>query len=173
MSSFTKQSSALSPRDFRKQPGTTGLFAKPLRDSIAKATQPAFAKRGSIHIKILTEWERIAGPHLAPLCTPVKVSFPRGSKQDGTLTLSVDGGHATLVQHQQNLLLEALAIYFGYRAITRIKLDQAHHTKLPESKLTRNKQLPKLHELPHNLDDLPDGEVKDALTQLAKTMLQS
>ena len=152
--------------------GTTGMFGKSIHTVVAETTAPAFKKRGVVHTKLLTEWAHIAGPALSALATPTEVKFPKGKNLDGTLVLEVTSSNATVVQHQEGLLLEKIAIYLAYRAIARIQLKHcapAQTTKPPATKPPRAEHTP----LPAALKELPEGELKEALERLGKTLLTS
>jgi len=90
-----------------------------LKDPIRKASET----RGFAATRLLTHWPEIAGPDLAPLCRPVKVSHA----QEGlgaTLTLLTTGAAAPLVQMQLQRLRERVNACYGYAAIARIRLTQ-------------------------------------------------
>jgi hypothetical protein len=153
---------------------STGLFGKSVDQIMQTVTLPAFKKKGFIHTRLIAEWEQVAGKELAALCHPIEVKFPRGKKDNGTLVLMVDSGSALMIQHQQGLLLEKLAIYFGYRAITKLVLK---HQPLPiraaMRKKTPLKKAPLAAKQLASIETLPEGELKDALQRFARTLSQS
>jgi len=101
------------------------LFPRPLAECIDQAAKPALAKHDGVETRLLRHWETIVGPQLAGCCLPYSAAFPPGKRQGGTLTLQVAPSHALEVQHMQPQILEKLAVYFGYRAITALRLRQA------------------------------------------------
>ena len=105
--------------------GTTGLFAQPIHNVLAKVTAPAMQKQGYVKAKILTGWPEIVGTELATKCKPRQITFKQKQQVGGTLTLRVQGAFAVEIQHLEPLILEKLAIYLGYRAIDKIRLEQA------------------------------------------------
>ncbi len=90
-----------------------------LRDPIRKAGET----RGFAVTRLLTHWPEIAGPDLAPLCRPVKVSYAQGGF-GATLTLLASGAAAPLVQMQLDRLRDKVNAIYGYAAIARIRLTQ-------------------------------------------------
>jgi len=90
-----------------------------LRDPIRKAGET----RGFAVTKLLTHWAEVAGPDLAPLCRPVKISYGQGGL-GATLTLLASGAAAPLVQMQIDRLREKVNAIYGYAAIARIRLTQ-------------------------------------------------
>ncbi|MEM7508452.1 MAG: DciA family protein [Pseudomonadota bacterium] len=83
----------------------------------------AAAKKGFAEPDVLLRWAEAVGTHLAGLCQPVKVSY--GGAIGATLTVKVDGGHAPEVAHQAPKIIERINSFYGYRAISRLKLTQA------------------------------------------------
>lgn len=90
-----------------------------LREPIRKAGE----SRGFAASKVLTHWAQIAGPDLAALCRPVKVSHAEGGL-GGTLTLLASGAAAPMVQMQLPALKERINAAYGYAAIARIRITQ-------------------------------------------------
>lgn len=85
----------------------------------------AFAKKGFGAAEILTRWAAIVGPTIAAHAVPERLVFPPGSRTDGLLHVTVaPGGFATELQHLEPLVLERINGFFGYRAVTRLRLHQ-------------------------------------------------
>jgi hypothetical protein len=104
--------------------GTTGLFAQPLGGVLDKVTAPAMQKQGWQKARLMLHWPEIVGSEIAAKCTPYQLTFPANQKTGGTLTLRVKGAFALELQHLEPFLLEKLAVFLGYRAIDRIRLQQ-------------------------------------------------
>lgn len=90
-----------------------------LREPIRKAGET----RGFAVTRLLTHWPEVAGPDLAPLCRPVKVSYAQQGL-GATLTLLATGAAAPLVQMQLERLREKVNAIYGYAAIARIRVTQ-------------------------------------------------
>lgn len=105
--------------------GTTGLFPQPMDKILAAVTAPVMQKHGYLKARLFTQWAEIVGEETAKKCRPKQLSFPQKQNINGTLTLRVSSGFALEIQHLEPLLLEKMAVYFGFRAIDRIKLEQA------------------------------------------------
>ncbi|MEM0922846.1 MAG: DUF721 domain-containing protein, partial [Pseudomonadota bacterium] len=72
---------------------------------------------------VLLRWEEALGPHLSALCQPIKVSY--GGAIGATLLVRVDSGHAPEVAHREPQILERINQFYGYKAISRLRLTQA------------------------------------------------
>lgn len=102
------------------------LFPRTLAECVDPLTKPVFSRHGMIEARIIRDWQNIVGPELARHSMPKKLAFPRGRTEEGMLTILVQSGFALPLQYQTPLILERLAVYFGYRAIARIMVQQTH-----------------------------------------------
>lgn len=99
----------------------------------APIVRAAGAARGFAELRLLSCWDEIAGPDLAPRCRPLKMNWKGGegkSKAGGdglgaTLTLAVEGAFAPEVEHMVPRLIERINQTYGYRAVARIRITQA------------------------------------------------
>jgi hypothetical protein len=91
-----------------------------LAASLPKVTGKAFGRRGLAAGGLVADWPSIVGAQLAA------VSLPRGLSRagEGTLTLRVEPGHAVTLQHLEPLVIERINGYLGYRAVSRLRLQQ-------------------------------------------------
>ena len=102
---------------------TRGGGPKALADSLRKVTQQALGQRSLAEQSLILDWPSIAGSDIARMCTPQGLSFQhRNRRRDGTLTLKVQSGEATRLQHLEPQLIERINGYLGYRAIARLRL---------------------------------------------------
>ncbi len=83
------------------------------------------AKRGFAELRLVTEWEAVAGARLAALCRPVKVSYRGGAGLGATLVLAAPGARAPEVEMLAPALIERVNAFYGYRAVARIRIDQS------------------------------------------------
>ncbi len=81
-------------------------------------------RRGFGEAQMVLQWASVVGPGLASETLPVKLSFGRGERVDGTLHLRVTSGAAPTVTHLEPVLIERINAFFGYRAVGRLALRQ-------------------------------------------------
>lgn len=91
---------------------------------LAGIAAPALRKQGLGEARLLTEWPAVIGSDLARDSWPLKLSFRRGERREGTLRLKVAGPRALEFQHREPQLLERINAFFGYNAVARIILVQ-------------------------------------------------
>lgn len=145
------------------------LFPKTLSQVIEPLTRPVFKAQGPSVARLLLEWPGIVGNELASHTHPEKITFPRGKKTDGCLTIAVENGFATDIQHIQPLILERLATYSGHKGINRLAIKPAFIA--PSSTSKKPKSAPPLAPTSVKMtENVTDNELKEALTSLAKTL---
>jgi hypothetical protein len=102
------------PRRFRFEPAG-GLVAAQIRK--------AGEARGFAVSRLLTHWPEVAGPELARMCRPQRVSYAKRGF-GATLVLEAPGAAAPLVSMRLDGLRERINAVYGYAAIARIQLVQ-------------------------------------------------
>ena len=94
---------------------------------IDKLTGKVFRKKGFATAKIIMEWEQILNnPQLARHTHPFKISYPVGKTTDGVLYIKCSGALALELQQYEPKIIEKIATYFGFKAISSIKIIHEH-----------------------------------------------
>jgi hypothetical protein len=157
-------------------------LAPPVAKQIAATARAIFKARGFQQDHILRHWVEIVGPSLAEMSLPEKLAFPRKRGEDknrraegGLLTVRVDGPASLEFAHQEPQILERINGYYGYRAVTRLKLLQA---PLPLPKTSKKRQIAELNdaeeaELRSKTAEIASPELKASLESLGRKVLGS
>lgn len=149
----------------KRQPTRLGLYTQ-------KIVKPVFKARGLMEGKIITHWSQIVGERFACLALAEKITFPRGKKTEGTLHLSVTSSTALLLHYAQDLILEQVNIFFGYKALS--KLHMTHDFTPFKKPLPKAPPLPLSDEEKGWLQDqmrvIADPELKESLERLGETV---
>jgi hypothetical protein len=96
---------------------------KKINQLITQAIAPACEKHGMLQHKIVTDWESIVGHHIASVCMPIQTKFSAHNQNNGTLVIGVKNpGYVLEIQAMQNTIIERVTTYFGYNAISKIRL---------------------------------------------------
>ena len=148
--------------------------------SLDKMTQPIFGKRGLADGAIAMEWPRIVGDSLAKVTLPEKISYPKRDRRNGTLYLKVAGGSfATELIHFEPQLIERINRYFGYQAVSQIRINQGPITAQPSgAKANITKAMPTPPGQPAEiaaglkaqLENVRDPELLEALKSLGQAV---
>ncbi len=104
---------------------------------VPKITKKVFEKFGFSTATLLTDWAIIIGADLAKYTAPERLKWPRGFEGAGTtsepetgrpgatLMLRVEPARALDIQYKSRLLIDRINAYFGYRAVSEIRIIQA------------------------------------------------
>jgi len=156
---------------------------------LPKLTQKAFEKFGFSAATIITEWAGIVGGELAGYTCPERLKWPkRGedgtaepenrsrTRSGATLILRVDGPRSIEVQLRSRQIIERINAYFGYPAVTELRILQAPVAVVPAphgGRISRpaevNRHAPEVPQ-PPMVVAIGDVELRNALAQLGKAV---
>ncbi|WP_303976298.1 DUF721 domain-containing protein [Dongia mobilis] len=149
-----------------------------LASNVPNLTKLALGRKGFAEAGLIGAWPTIVGEEIARLAIPVKMRLPRpkGEKAatpaipsgvvpnvaGGTLTLRASSAASLEVQHLKPRILERITRYFGYPAITEIKIEIGDRRKAAP-KARRPAPGPAT---PLDLSKVSDPEIREALQRL-------
>ncbi|WP_374654618.1 DUF721 domain-containing protein [Dongia sp.] len=145
-----------------------------LASSVPALTKLALGRKGFAEASLIGEWTMIVGEDIARLAIPVKMRLPRAKKDEkpaGTIAPNVAGGTLTLraspaasleIQHLKPRILERIQRYFGYPAITEIRIEIGEGKK---SSLKARRPAPGPVAQP-DLSHVTDPDIREALRRL-------
>lgn len=146
--------------------------ARPIADLMPQIGRTAFRRFGFVQSSVVTRWPEIVGETHARVCAPEAIRFPPGEKADGILQLVVLPAHAPLIQHVIPEIMERVNRFFGYAAVSRVKIRQG--VVKPLSAERRAVAPPSLKPIPmelgDSLRDIGDPELRKVLESLARSM---
>ena len=168
---------------YRKDPKTVGSF-------LPKITGKILAKKGFPNMSLITDWPAIVGPQLAAYTCPEKMNWPRApydeprdesdagvetpakrpsrKPQRGiTLKLRVESHMALDVQYNLEEITERINSYFGYRAVTDIRIIQGPICKQTPASQAGNDHIKCQTKGPlADLSTIEDDDLRKALQRL-------
>ena len=104
----------------------------PLIKDVSQLTKNVFNGRGFVGVDLIANWSDIVGDELAIGILPVRLSFPYKQRTNGVLHVRAAGGtFALLFEHQKARVIERVNTYFGYPAVSDIRIVQGA-IKLPK-----------------------------------------
>lgn len=132
---------------------------------LPKLVKTTFEKKGFIQAEILLEWGKIVGQEMSQKCIPEKLVFPKEKKTEGTLYLNVQISSGLLIEYGAPLIIDKINSYFGYQAVTRLKIKQVLYKKegVPPLKKEVIKDASLTPEELNQLDQIPLQELRKAL----------
>lgn len=156
-----------------KPPKPFPTKAEPVRANRARAVsellpdigRAAFRKFGFVQSSVVTRWAEIVGDRYARVSAPESIRFPLGERANGVLTLTVQGAHATMMQHIAPEIVERVNRFFGYGAVGKLVIRQGDVKR--DARVAPPAVRPVSHELGESLRTIADPELKAVLASLA------
>ena len=159
---------ALAPKTFQRPRGGEARAVSALMPDIGRA---AFRRFGFVQSSVVSRWDEIVGARYAAVSAPEAIRFPVGKKSDGTLELTVEGAHATMIQHVLPEIMDRVNRFFGYGAVARVKVRQGPVSKPKPRQPSPPPMLkPVPMELGESLREIGDPELFAVLESLAKSL---
>jgi hypothetical protein len=134
--------------------------------------EPAARRRGLAEAKLLSEWPTVVGPALAARCQPIRLG-QRSDRPGGVLLLHVAGAAALELQHSEPQILERINGFFGYDAVSRLRLIQAPLPRSiapPEPPVVRGVSDAEEIEIAQAVRTIHDPGLRAALQGLGRTL---
>ena len=134
-------------------------------------TRAAFARHGFAQGDVVGHWAEIVGEDLAAFSAPERIKWPRqhgeaARKTGGTLVIRAAPGRAIDLQYAGPRIIARINSYFGYGAVTQIKVMQAVELAPARPGRLDPEQVKPVPD--QTLDELDEGPLKAALTRLAR-----
>jgi len=149
-----------------------GGAPKPIGELMPQIGRTAFRRFGFVQSSVVTRWPEIVGPQHAKICMPEAIRFPPGEKSEGILQLVVVPARAPLIQQVIPEIIERVNRFFGYNAVSRVKLRQGEVKQSHAD--TAPKPPPSLKPIPmelgDSLRDIGDPELRTVLESLARSL---
>src|SRR5690242_9080756 len=118
-----------------KRESRTVIFgARGLGNILTGLLKPMADKHSGFLSRIIADWRLIAGEEIASRARPVRGIYPK--KGEAALCLEVKEGFILELQYMETLLLEKIAVYFGYKPVVKLRYIQA------EPKTSKPRRLP-------------------------------
>ncbi len=143
---------------------------------VPRLARAAFERYGFASATLLTDWPVIVGSALAANTAPERIRWPRqpsqsepdgdvGGRRGATLVLAVDPAHALNIQYASAQIIERINAYFGYRAISELRIEQRPRRAPSGAVASSPRQSP--DETPREVLAVEDDRLRGALEQLA------
>ena len=160
---------AKSPRSTSKEDAPRRGHARAAGDLVGDIAGVSFKRFGFVQSAVVSRWSEIVGERYANVSTPESVRFPQGKKSGGTLTLTVVGAHAPLMQHLTPLIVERVNRFFGYAAVDKIAFRQGRVDTVKRPVRPEPRAVPR--ELGEGLREIADPGLRACLKSLAAKLV--
>ena len=136
-----------------------------------RVTRPIFGRHGFAGGALVMDWPAIVGSAVAAHTLPVRIKFPPKERSGGTLEIKVaNSAFATELAHLEPLILERVNGYFGWNAVSRLRLK---HGPLPQRNSPKAVALdpPEAPGVGSLLAGIDDPALKEALDRLGRRIM--
>lgn len=153
-----------------QEPPQRSNRARAVAEMLPQVGGAAFRRFGFVQSAVVSRWAEIVGERYAAVSTPESIRFSHGRREDGVLTLTVDGAHGVMMQHVTPAIIERVNRFFGYPAVARITLRPAAASTPPRPRRAPPSLRPIPAELGDSLRTVADPELRACLEGLASAL---
>ncbi len=149
-----------------------------LRDIALPMLDPIVVKKTGLNINIFKNWEQIVGKDISKLCSPLKLIWANKANS-ATLLVSSHGADATIVMHSNLEIIDRLNSFFGYYAVSKIKITQAlaynkqNISSLPIEQKIQNLSKHDEKKIHQTVSCIKDDNLRIALLQLGRSIYKN
>lgn len=116
-------------KDSKTKPFKRSFNAVALSDLVPELLDPLLQKRAGLTTALIGAWPEIAGERIGQFSVPAKIGWSRANSSDdpyapATLFINADPAVALALQHETTAIISRVNVFFGYRAIDRVKISQ-------------------------------------------------
>ncbi len=103
--------------------------ARQVSEVVGKIMEPVLSRRSGMTIDLLNAWPELAGDEYCDFTRPEKINWPNRAHQDdpfkpGVLVVACEGAMALYFQHDLSRICERVNVFFGFAAISKLKIVQ-------------------------------------------------
>ena len=145
-----------------------------LTREVQKLAKPLLGQHGFAHVELIAHWSDIMGNELALGVKPIRLTFPAKDRLHGTLHVRTAGGaFALLLEHQKERIIDRVNTYFGYNAVSNLKIEQGgvhlhQPSEEPEWPLSEEELAPLLKKV----DAISDEDLRQKTLEIGIKLLQ-
>ncbi len=145
---------------------------------IEEITNPTFKKNGFINQKLINGWSYIVGSHISKVALPLKIVFEKNQTRNGILYVNVfNPAMSVEITFQESRIIEKISQFFGYQAISKIKIVvhkgrniANSNSKKPKEKEVIDQKFSK--DIDNAIDEITSEELKTVLNSLKNEIFE-
>jgi len=143
----------------------------------SKISRKVLGQQGAVLGQIFHDWEKIVGPHITRFAQIQDMTFPYKQKIGGTLHVMVASGSGPVVQHLEGAIIERCNSYFGYKALSRMRIHQGGFQAQSMDAIPREPEETLMDADRTWLDETTQGiesdELKETLRRFGESLLKA
>lgn len=143
-----------------------------VQDPLRRVTKSLLKSHGFADPQIFHQWRALVGDALADVSCPMKLSRSGKGGAGGTLTVRVLGAAALEFQHSVAQIEERINRFYGYKAVSRIALEQGPLPLKPRPTPQKKRVLTAEEEeaLATGVQNVEDSDLRAALQSFGRAV---
>jgi hypothetical protein len=148
-----------------------GGRARPIADLVGDVGGQAFRRFGFTQSVLFERWADIVGPAYARHCRPLRLKYPRGQKDQGTLAIAATSALAPMLRHVEAQVIERTNRILGHAAVAKISIEQGEVMAAAPDPAPLPVPIPDTTR--STLKEIADPELRATLESLAQALATS
>jgi len=136
---------------------------RPFGNTLPRGVKGILKKNGYNYSQIISKWNIIVGKSISNYCYPKSIKMQKGN-ENGMLILSIERGNELDVEYSKNEIINKVNSYFGYKLVSKIKLETFNKT----SNKNKNKNifLKPSKKYAEKINKIKNKTIRDSLVEL-------
>ena len=136
---------------------------RPFGNTLPRGIKGILKKNGYNYSEIINKWNFLVGEDISNCCYPKSIKVSQTNK-NGTLVLSVKRGNEINVEYSKNDIINKINSYFGYKLISKIRLQTFNSANIKQKKQNTLSKYSKKFE--KKINEIKNKNIRDSLSQL-------
>ena len=136
---------------------------RPFGNTLPRGIKGILKKNGYNYSEIISKWNLLVGKDISSCCYPKSIKMSRSSR-NGTLILSVERGNEINVEYSKKEIIDKVNGYFGYKLISKIRLQTFNSAVIKEKKQNILDKSSKKFE--KKINEIKNKDIRNSLSQL-------
>ena len=130
---------------------------------LPRGVKDILKKNGYNYSEIISKWNLLVGKDISNCCYPKSIKMSQSSR-NGTLILSVERGNEINVEYSKKEIIDKVNGYFGYKLISKIRLQTFNSAVIKEKKQNILDKSSKKFE--KKINEIKNKDIRNSLSQL-------
>ena len=136
---------------------------RPFGNTLPRGIKGILKKNGYNYSEIISKWNLLVGKDISSCCYPKSIKMSQSSR-NGTLILSVERGNEINVEYSKKEIIDKVNGYFGYKLISKIRLQTFNSAVIKEKKQNILDKSSKKFE--KKINEIKNKDIRNSLSQL-------
>ena len=140
---------------------------RPFGNTLPRGIKGILKKNGYNYSEIINKWNFLVGEDISNCCYPKSIKVSQTNK-NSTLILSVKRGNEINVEYSKNDIINKINSYFGYKLISKIRLQTFNSANIKQKKQNTLSKYSKKFE--KKINEIQNKDIRNSLSKLLKVV---